>query len=119
MAAEKQIVRPSAVSASGVTRVRARPRIERDATRRTPAVYPSLTRTSAVSRDTLGRGGGGTSPGKETPHLVPVDDRRRDAGDQDSGGDVEPEVVTGRHHRDPHPDRPGEPDRLHEPRAHE
>ena len=44
-----------------------------------------------------------------------VDDRHREQRDTDAGEAVEPEVVAGRHHREPDPGRPERPERLRPP----
>src|SRR5439155_15048380 len=57
--------------------------------------------------------------GEATPKLPAVDDRGREGGDGDPGDDVEPEMVTGRDHREPDPDRPQQPQGLQPARPHE
>ena len=55
--------------------------------------------------------------GKRGPDAVVVDHAHRDQRDADAGDAVEPEVVAGRHHGEPDPGRPRDPDRLHPPAA--
>ena len=88
------------------------------ARRRTPVVY-----ASAVDRRALRRGpatacgldeAGESAPRPPTSARIATATPRRDAR-----GDVEPEVVAGRHDREPDPGRPEEPERLQPERAHE
>src|SRR3990170_5849843 len=47
--------------------------------------------------------------------LRPDHDRGGEGGEADAGGDVEPEVVPGCHHREPDPARPERPEQLRAP----
>src|SRR5215217_880668 len=106
---------PPAVSVFGVTRERASPLIDRAAIRRTPVVYPAFTRPRAslrAIRRTLRPDEGGAQ--LRAVHERAGRDRKSYAGD-----DVEPEVVAGRHDREPDPDGPGEPQGLRPGAAHD
>src|SRR4051812_41044262 len=118
---------PLAVRAFGVTRVRASPSTDRDASVRAPVVYPSLIAAALVTTRTVpascasarsGSAGGRLRPmsGKQEAAAVVVDDRHRHQGHSDACHAVEPEVVAGRHHCEPHPGGPDGPEGLR-PRA--
>src|SRR3954452_3248379 len=124
--ATKQSVTPVTVSASGVTRVRASPEIERVAMRRAPVVQLCLIAAALVTRVTVAassaRDPGGSAggrlrslSGKNAHDLALVDDRQRDECDRDAGDAVEPEVVSGGHHDEPLPGRPDRPEELRPP----
>ena len=63
----------------------------------------------------LGLGEPGAADRAGAKRVALVDDRHRDQRDDGAGQAVEPEVVAARHHGEPDPRRPDDPERLRPP----
>src|SRR5918999_3782934 len=112
---------PAMLSAFGVTLVCSSCPMERPARRRASSVYVCFTRASGRGGVVMRLGGlvvrlpalvvpDGLDLGLGAAALHPGEPRAGDDDQADARGDVEPEVVAGRHHREPDPARPQGPE---------
>ena len=104
-AGDAERARRPAVSMFGVTRVRARPCIERAASRSRPRACTLSLSAACSNVSALG----GPAGARDDP--TPARARRRPPATSTPTRDVEPEVVAGRHHGEPDPRRPEQPER--------
>src|SRR5262245_24752871 len=126
----RQSATPTSVSMSGVSFVRATPRIERRRISRAACVYSCLTRSSWLTRGpegsltpAPGRRGRplgtvpASQPGDELPDAAAEEDQACAHREHEARRAVEPEVIARPHHRKADPGRPHEPEEPCDARA--
>src|SRR5919106_6759143 len=105
---------PAMLSAFGVTLVWSSCPSERPARRRASSVYVCFTRASGRGRVVMRLPAlvvpDGLDLGLCAAALHPGEPRPGDDHEPDARGDVEPEMVASRHHREPDPARPERPE---------
>src|SRR5262245_21596974 len=124
----RQSATPTSVSMSGVSFVRATPRIERRRISRAACVYSCLTRSSWLTRGPVGsltrapcrwgRPPGAiqaSQPGDELPDAAAEEDQAREDREHEARRAVEPEVVARPHHGERDPGGPDQPQGLGHP----